>query len=352
MDVRQKRNTKTYILELIITTPIFFAMTIKAPYILTVTPQESITPQGGGYAMAYSASWLVLLYTFELLYRNATNIWLVMHHMATITTVCLALVCLLDTYTEDVTLLLILAYSAVTEQSTFLALVLHRFGFKSAGSAFKVAAITSYLFKGAVFCITWFTYAKVVLPGVCNVDLSANAPAWNTFWRIWVPLVNVTLLATQVQANNVLWKLGNRMQNKHKERVAANAAGISSAPSSPPPGESADVASQATAAVAADLLKATSSPLPQATTRPALPRQSSSVARFIRQEASSFRSGLVRSRTSSCHFDIDMDDDGVVQGSTGSARQASSFFARGGAAPSLASVQEAPNGDSGSAPVV
>ncbi|CAM9818949.1 unnamed protein product, partial [Chrysoparadoxa australica] len=329
MDTRQKHNTKTYIMELIITTPIFFALTLKSPQLLRGKLTEPITPYTGGYAMAYSATWLVLLYTWELLFRTSTNIWLIMHHMATITTVCLALVCLLDTYTEDVALLLILAYSAVTEQTTFLALVLHRFGYKSAGSAFKIAAITSYLFKGAVFCLTWVTYVNVVLPGVCDPSLSSSADGWNAFWRVWIPLVNITLLATQVQANNVLWALGTRMQVKHREQVSKGTI-VHEASSKLPEEVSASSIAMSPMARAVRLYSE-QSPVTNGIQHVNIERSQSerpsTVGGFILEEASIF-SDLVRSRVNSCHFDIDMDE-GVEEEARLARREEMDAFFRG-----------------------
>ncbi|CAM9168166.1 unnamed protein product [Chrysoparadoxa australica] len=342
MDTRQKRNTKTYILELLVTTPIFFALMIRAPYLLTGDLPDPLTPEGGGYAMAYSATWLVLLYTFELLFRNSTNMWqvqcqitfqlvtniltafylyvlfcfpffrLMLHHMATITTVCLALVCLLDTYTEDVSVLLILVYSAVTEQATFLALVLHRLGFRSAGTAFKVAAVTSYLFKGAVFCITWVMYARFVLPGLCDERLSANAAKWNTFWKIYVPFVNCVLLGTQVQANNVLWTLGNRMQNKKKKAAKMAVEGVEGLEGLEERNRQAsfDVESPGMGSLV-------TSPMGAAAKAPSVStsdiHRADTFQGFLMEEVSaSLRESFRSTRGNSCHFDISVDDDDEV----------------------------------------
>ncbi|CAM9932089.1 unnamed protein product [Chrysoparadoxa australica] len=238
MSSRQKRNVHTYFLEIVITTPFFFWLTIAAPHLLLVRDATDERTKHGALAMAYCITWVCFLYLFELVYRTSTNVWLFLHHVATMGMTYAAIVAFLETRNNNLTLLLVMIYSALTEQATFVALLMHRFHVNGAGVAFKVASIMSYLSKGAVFIITWVLYGSHVWPGIAD-ESDVHAKMWNFLFRILVPVVNIVLLVTQVHGNRVLWKLGDRImkavaQESKLPEVAADVEAPAQAPTQPP----------------------------------------------------------------------------------------------------------------------
>jgi hypothetical protein len=76
---------------------------------------------------------------------------------------------LFNVHSVNVVLLETLLFSALSEQTTFVALLMHRFKVRGASLAFKAAAVQSYVCKGVVFCLCWVVYARVFYNGLAVV---------------------------------------------------------------------------------------------------------------------------------------------------------------------------------------
>eukprot|EP00953_Heterococcus_sp_UTEX-ZZ885_P015534 8742-Heterococcus_DN1.PRE.2 len=212
-NTRQQRNCICYMFEMVITSPLFFVLAAEAPFLLTAQPQTVISVRSA-LSIMYSSTAIVLLYVFELLYRLDTNIWLMVHHLATILTVALSALALVATLSVNVVLLETLLFSALSEQITFVALLMHRFKVRGASLAFKAAAVQSYVCKGVVFCLCWVVYARVFYNGLAVVP-GASAPAvsdWSAFLKYFVPIVNTVLAVTQASAELLVYfNVGDRL---------------------------------------------------------------------------------------------------------------------------------------------
>ena len=81
----KRKNAQTYILELIITPILLFYIIFTVPRIITLEEAGllSFSPDEGK-SCGYCINVIVMLYVFEIIYRDEMNMWLAVHHFVTI----------------------------------------------------------------------------------------------------------------------------------------------------------------------------------------------------------------------------------------------------------------------------
>lgn len=207
MELRHKRNIVTYIFQIGATTASLSIFTVVFPRFITVSRiEDPFTKED--MKMASIASGLVFyLYIFELVYKTSVNFSLMVHHILAIGMTCLTCFFLWDTMNPAAVYLMILLYSAVTEQPVFIALLLYRFGYKCRWW-FRFAAATGLLFKGSVFGLGFLVLQRALLD--VHFTNYRNDFGWKSFMTIVFPVVNVVLLVVQVYCIHVYWALGEK----------------------------------------------------------------------------------------------------------------------------------------------
>ena len=222
----KRKNTQTYVLELVITSALLLYIIFTVPRIITleragVEPFSPSEVKSAGYCINI----IVMLYVFELIYRNEMNGWLALHHAVTILWGSLASVMFYETLDQVgfrgfLTLkaesdaeatdwqglapfFLTTLLSAVTEQFSFLALAMHRFRVRTGTrTMFAVASISSYLTKTTVFILTWIYYDQALLHSrIPIVNRRGSSFDWVLFWKIAVPVSNTLLIVAQVRCS-------------------------------------------------------------------------------------------------------------------------------------------------------
>jgi len=200
-----KRNMITYMLELSVT-PILFFWNCWLIYRITITASfaEQHVLQAGTTGLV-----LIALYLFELLYRFETRWQLVLHHVATIVLLCVALYRFEHFSERDdsapgcsiwiISAALLLSMTALTEQPIFAGLLAYRLG-RFYPRTFFICAVQNFICKMGF--ILWVS----VIWGD-----SVTQPFWWVFW----PLVGWgMLLPAQMVACSVQWQMGHAMARK------------------------------------------------------------------------------------------------------------------------------------------
>ncbi len=81
----KRKNTQTYILELIVSTALLIYIICRVPRIITLEKagEDSFSPDEAK-ACGYCINVIVALYVFEFIHRDEMNGWLGLHHFVTI----------------------------------------------------------------------------------------------------------------------------------------------------------------------------------------------------------------------------------------------------------------------------
>jgi hypothetical protein len=200
----KKRNVITYIIQ--------FLMTTMA-CILQIWGGVDILFNFADTTPPYRLDWLsfafqtiVVLYVWELIYREKIGIPLLIHHLVTILLIQLASASFYDTY--DVVYLrfgTLLGFYATTEQLSFVVLFLYRLKLypKSHSTLFLVAGALAFIIKTGItiFGLAYYGWMMV------NETIVYQNTNWNWFWSVcFVPLV-VLLYFAQFYSCKILWNL-------------------------------------------------------------------------------------------------------------------------------------------------
>ena len=175
---RIKRNIQTYLAQLLVTTMALLVFLIEGVPLIFVDINESILLYADEIQwVIYFGILVMTLYLWELSYKSKMNWALVVHHLTTIICIGVAGTHLAITGAWfSIQAFVTLGLTALTEQSTFVALILYRMElWRHAGRAFMVSAIWTIVTKTFLVVITmvlwWYSvvYPFLYVPG--NKDL-------------------------------------------------------------------------------------------------------------------------------------------------------------------------------------
>lgn len=212
LDIDKQRIAVTYVLEIMVTSGLLIVMTYGSKTMLFVDYKE--TSHEETQAIMSGVHGMVALYTFELVYRVSFGIPLLVHHMVTIALAHLIACCMyerpsintLDIMRANV----LMAYTAITEQPSFIALLLYRMKMNEEASKwFYFAAIQSAVTKSILIVSALYYFC------ISPAQFGRNGwDGWSILWSIiWIPLC-LCLYATQIYACVVLYRLGKKAKAK------------------------------------------------------------------------------------------------------------------------------------------
>lgn len=113
---------------------------------------------------------------------------------------------------------MIMLYSAITEQSVFVALILYRFG-RPCYNWFVFSAVFGVIAKTVTFAMTWVVLKKAVMD-VEFVNHASDWP-WKSFTIVFVTAVNTLLFIVQMYSVRIYMVLANKSRalvNKSREQ--------------------------------------------------------------------------------------------------------------------------------------
>lgn len=216
---RIRRNVVSYYMQILITTivliffciygvPLLFIATMDTPSQLYLSDIQYVV---------YFGIWLMTLYLWELAYKTKMNIALVIHHVSTLICICLAAVHYALTLQWFGMLgFVLLGLTALTEQPTFVALLLYRMEkWRSAANAFFISAVWTLFFKTLLVAALIYFWAHLVVEPYFYIPGNGNLLMWViVFWPLLIPLYG-----SQIYSAVILFNLA---------RVASKKAGLAS----------------------------------------------------------------------------------------------------------------------------
>lgn len=222
MQIRHQHNVVTYIVETVITTAaliLVLAWGSKTLFLGQALSTEEVK------ITSYSLVLIATLYTCELLYRVETNLALATHHVVAVGYVIIIQFTFYDSaprvgypsaleLQEYVRVALLLALHAVTEQPSFIALIMHRFSARGRAFMFQLAAVLAIVIKTAVFIFSFVLYGNYVHKrSEIRIKNNGRVTQWHSIWTVLFPIMNLLLYVTQVYACLVLYSLGRKPPN-------------------------------------------------------------------------------------------------------------------------------------------
>lgn len=110
---------------------------------------------------------------------------------------------------------MIVIYSAITEQTAFIALLRYRFGL-SCYNWFKISAVIGVVAKTAVFALTWLVLKRALV----DVEFvnKANDWPWRTFMIVFVSVVNTAFFCVQMYSVRIYMVLANKSRQQREGR--------------------------------------------------------------------------------------------------------------------------------------
>lgn len=201
-DREKQKNMVVYYMELIFTTAVLVAMTTgSVPMVFLEAGTYPIDFLKLAY---YSASFVATLYVYEIIYKDRIRFSLLSHHLASIFLVMNGLTLFVERdYNYDILRSgALLSMQALTEQPTFLGLIMYRFNHRWTAGTLKFAAILSVVLKN--LCIVGAGYYWV----------KANDLV---YWIVF-PVIVLVMFLSQMYANYVVWSLGVRFERKQLKR--------------------------------------------------------------------------------------------------------------------------------------
>ena len=252
---RAQRNVVAYFMNLLVTTPACLLVLIYAAPLLFRGDAIDNHAQKMSWFFGFFAVWM--LYIWELVYRVDINPSLLAHHMCTIA-LCLAFsISLYDievdlhrevkrtieamlenesdkaaesnavndtrqrVYLTVFRLGLITILTALTEQASFIALLMHRATHPKTHLAFRISAIWSGFSKTALFLWGMGVYGVERDSVVNNQQRNKHCDdvRWCRTWEVLYPVLYSLLYATQIWATYILHALSKR-------RLAQKNAGV------------------------------------------------------------------------------------------------------------------------------
>lgn len=195
-DSEKRKNIIVYVLEIVVTTVSLGLCVFITPNLLGIGDLSMTTLK----FLNLIGHLILSLYLFEIAFKDGMHKSLLLHHFSMITLYYLAII--FFQRTEQVWILraaLFLMYGALTEQSTFVGLLLYRFESKWTAIVMKVSSISSILIKTA--CVVLASYAWVKVNQL--------------FWWIFFPIgVYLMLWPSQIYSSYILWILAKRAHSK------------------------------------------------------------------------------------------------------------------------------------------
>lgn len=213
LDGNKRNNVVIYVMQLLVTTAAFAAQVYGAWEL--VFQWKATTTEARFKSLDMAAQFIVILYTWELIFRKKIGLPLLTHHITTILLLQLSTASFFDTH--DVLYLrfsVMLGFHATVEQLTFVALFFFRLKMyeKSLSFWFFFSAAQSFLFKSIVTLVATVYFSSSVIDG----DFEHHG-AWGTFWKICFPPLLLCLYVSQIYACKILYLLGRRCQIVDKQ---------------------------------------------------------------------------------------------------------------------------------------
>ena len=114
---------------------------------------------------------------------------------------------------------MVLLYSAITEQSVFVALLRYRFGL-SCYHWFKFSAVFGVVAKTVTFALTWLVL-KRALVDVEFVNIINGDWPWKAFMIVFVSVVNTALFFVQMYSVRIYMVLANKSRKQLEGQKAS-----------------------------------------------------------------------------------------------------------------------------------
>ena len=248
---RPRRNVVAYFLNLLVTTTSLPIVLIAGGPLLFDGEELEDPAQrlvwGFGFGLVSS------LYLWELVFRLDISPSLLAHHMCTIALCTLIAISLYDVekdieadfkriseafvqndpakageiralneermvfMTQTFRVAIIIVLTALTEQPSFVALLMHRSQHRHTNAAFAVAAIWSGVSKTALFVWGMQVYNSLVLSTVNDCDQIR----WCEPWKVLCPALITLLFLTQLWATYILHVLSKRPRDVNRRATMA-----------------------------------------------------------------------------------------------------------------------------------
>ena len=249
---RPRRNVVAYFLNLLVTTTSLPIVLIAGGPLLFDGEELDDPAQrlvwGFGFGLVSS------LYLWELVFRLDISPSLLAHHMCTIALCTLIAISLYDVekdieadfkriseafvqndpakageiralneermvfMTQTFRVAIIIVLTALTEQPSFVALLMHRSQHRHTNAAFAVAAIWSGVSKTALFVWGMQVYNSIVLS---TASEHCDQIRWCTPWRVLCPALITLLFLTQLWATYILHVLSKRPRDVNRRATMA-----------------------------------------------------------------------------------------------------------------------------------
>eukprot|EP00960_Hanusia_phi_P048013 758720-Hanusia_phi.AAC.5 len=223
LDEKSKKNVCIYFLELLFTTPAFLYCISVMPHSLdfSAVGKEDVTVEQVK-AAGTMGSFVIHLYVFEIIYKDRIDWMMLSHHLMTIfigATLWNSLYYTLNMVICAFSIVLLLAnsdlqflgqpftayfstsllFAAVTEQPTFVALIMYRISeSRHVRKMLQIAAVSSCLTKLYAFCLTWTVYDRIVLHPVQTIHAVRGNFDWELFFKVYIPIASILLVVLQV----------------------------------------------------------------------------------------------------------------------------------------------------------
>jgi len=202
-----RRNINTYVLELFLGTALMIWNSINIHF--AKTDKFGINQQTVPYIehSLLVGMLIVVLYAFELIYRNNLRWPMITHHIFTIVIAMFGIARLERSLKLSIFLNLeILLLTALTEQPIHIALMMYRFHFKKyVAELFYFSAIQNFVVKFGLHIWGGIIWGKHIKDG----DLA---------WEIFFPILAVLLFFVQIYASWIQWQLGDRVARNIKKQ--------------------------------------------------------------------------------------------------------------------------------------
>ena len=97
--ISKRKNTQTYLLELLVTPALLLYIIFTAPRVITLDQAGEVPFSAEETkSCAYCINIVVVMYVFEMIYRDEMNGWLAVHHVVTILWGCTACAMIYETF--------------------------------------------------------------------------------------------------------------------------------------------------------------------------------------------------------------------------------------------------------------
>jgi len=247
---RPRRNVVAYFLNLLVTTVCLPIVLIAGGPLLF--DSEELDDPAQRLLWFFGPVMVASLYSWELVFRLDINPSLMAHHMCSITLAILIAISIYDMekdaeadfkriveafdqndpakageiralneermfiMTQSFRVAIIVLLAAMSEQPSFVALLMHRSQHRHTSTAFKVAAIWSGVSKTALFVWVMQIYSAMVRS---KANEYCDQIRWCEPWRVLCPVLVILLFLTQLWATYILHVLSKRPRDVCQKQV-------------------------------------------------------------------------------------------------------------------------------------